>query len=235
MRPSDIGKKEFVRQMFSDISPQYDRLNRIMSLNQDQKWRRRTVKSLVKEQLIVDLCAGTGDMSLALLEDNAFQGEIVLVDFNRDMLQLAQAKLSKAGFGNRVSYLVADVENLPFKNNAFAGAMQGFALRNLENLERFFSETLRVVKPDKMVSFLEIAHPENKTFQKLFYFYFYNLLPRFTTILTGNGRAYRWLPQSLKEFPLQSEVIEMMSRSGFQKADYENLAGGMVACYQGRK
>src|SRR4030065_2684603 len=114
MRPSDIGKKQFVRQMFSDISPQYDGLNRIMSLNQDQKWRRRVVKALAKEQLIVDLCAGTGDMSLALLEDSAFQGEIVLVDFNRDMLQLAQAKLSKAGFGNRVSYLVADVENLPF-------------------------------------------------------------------------------------------------------------------------
>jgi demethylmenaquinone methyltransferase/2-methoxy-6-polyprenyl-1,4-benzoquinol methylase len=229
------GKKEFIRQVFSDISPRYDRLNRIMSLTLDQRWRKRAVQDLVRDKLIVDLCAGTGDMALALLQNPQFRSDVVLVDFNSDMLSLAERKLKTAGFRSRFSIVVADVENLPFENNKFDGAIQGFALRNLENLEKFFAETLRVLKPGKSVRFLEIAHPENRVFQKLFYFYFYNLLPRFTTFVTGNGRAYNWLPQSLQQFPQQKEAAELMRKSGFKDAGYKNLAGGMVACYFGTK
>ncbi len=192
-------------------------------------------KNLVQERLVVDLCAGTGDMSLALLENIEFQGKIVLVDFNQDMLKLAEQKINKAGYGSRVIYEVADVENLPYPESHFDGALQGFALRNLESLDRFFAETLRVLKPGKKAFFLEIAHPQNRTFQKLFYFYFYNLLPHITTIVTGNGQAYRWLPRSLKEFPLQDSVVEIMRKAGFNNAIYENMAGGMVACYRGCK
>ena len=232
---SNTTKKQFVRQIFSDISPQYDRLNRLMSLSLDQRWRRRVARDLVPAQVVIDLCAGTGDMSLALLENPQFRGKIMLVDFNQDMLNLARKKIGQRGFSRRASYLVTDVENLPFENDAFDGAMQGFALRNLENLDRFFTETLRILKPGKSAAFLEIAHPENKLFQKLFYFYFYNLLPRVTTLATGNGQAYRWLPQSLKEFPHQSKVVENMRKAGFRNAFYENWAAGMVACYRGVK
>lgn len=207
----------------------------MMSINQDQKWRRRVIKSLVKEQLIIDLCAGTGDMSIALLENPQFKGKIMLVDFNQDMLNLARKKMEQREFSQRVSYQLADVENLPFDNDTFDGAIQGFALRNLENLDRFFSETLRILKPGKAVAFLEIAHPEHKVFQKLFYLYFFNFLPRLTTLITGIGPAYRWLPLSLKRFPTQREVAEKMRQSGFKNAAYENLAGGMVASYRGVK
>lgn len=192
-------------------------------------------RNLVDEKSVVDLCAGTGDMSLALLENKEFQGNIVLADFNQDMLKLAEQKINKAGFGQRVTIEVADVENLPYPENHFDGALQGFALRNLESLGRFFAETLRVLKPGKRAFFLEIAHPRNRAFQRFFYFYFYNLLPRLTTIITGNGEAYRWLPQSLKEFPIQDEVVEIMCQAGFKGANYKNIAGGMVACYQGTK
>jgi len=229
------GKKQFVQQIFSDISPQYDRLNRLMSLSLDQRWRRRVARDLVQAQLVIDLCAGTGDMSLALLENPQFRGEIMLVDFNQDMLNLARKKIEQRGFGQRVSYQTSDVEKLPFPDNAFDGAVQGFALRNLENLDRFFSETLRILKPGKSAAFLEIAHPENKAFQKLFYFYFYSLLPKVTTLVTGNGQAYRWLPQSLKEFPPQGEVVEQMRKAGFKNTGYQNWTGGMVACYRGVK
>jgi demethylmenaquinone methyltransferase/2-methoxy-6-polyprenyl-1,4-benzoquinol methylase len=228
-------KKEFVRQVFTDISPHYDRLNRIMSLTLDQKWRRRVVQDLVGEKLIIDLCAGTGDMAMALLQNPQFKGDVVLVDFNSEMLSLAEKKLRSGGFGSRISIVSADVESLPFENDKFDGAILGFALRNLESLDEFFRETLRILKPGKPVRFLEIAHPENKTFQKLFYFYFYNLLPRLTTALTGIGRAYQWLPQSLRQFPGQRDIAHWMKKSGFREVGYKNLAGGMVACYFGTK
>jgi len=228
-------KKELVRQMFSDISPLYDRLNRLMSLNLDQKWRRQAVQNLKTEKYIVDLCAGTGDMSLALLKNKEFAGGIVLVDINPDMLALAKEKLRRVGFVDRVTFLLAEVENLPFPDNTFDGAMQGFALRNLENLEKFFLETKRIIKASKSVCFLEIAHPENRVVQKLFYFYFYNLLPPLTSLITGNGTAYRWLPQSLREFPHQAEVVTKMREAGLKEASYQNIAGGMVACYRALK
>ena len=206
-----------------------------MSLTLDQRWRKKAVRDLAGEKLIVDLCAGTGDMALALLQNPQFSGEVVLVDFNSEMLLLAEKKLRSAGFGSRISIVNADVESLPFENDRLDGAIQGLALRNLENLEKFFTETLRVLKPGKSVRFLEIAHPENRVFQKLFYFYFYNFLPRLTTVLTGNGKAYNWLPQSLQKFPQQKEVAKLMRKSGFKDAGYKNLAGGMVACYLGTK
>jgi demethylmenaquinone methyltransferase/2-methoxy-6-polyprenyl-1,4-benzoquinol methylase len=184
---------------------------------------------------VIDLSAGTGDMTLALLQDKEFTGRVIMVDFNSDMLALADSKLQWLGLQDRVALVLADVEHLPFRDELFDGAMQGFALRNLESLERFFRETARILKRDKPACFLEIAHPKNRVFGKLFYIYFYNLLPRLTTVISGDGTAYRWLPQSLKEFPFQKEVVRKMKESGIREALYTNLAGGVVACYQGKK
>jgi demethylmenaquinone methyltransferase/2-methoxy-6-polyprenyl-1,4-benzoquinol methylase len=229
------GKKAYLRRMFSDISPRYDFLNRLMSMNLDRRWRRKVVRGLGNESLIADLCAGTGDMALALLKCEKFSGTIVLADFNSDMLAIAREKISRAGLEGRIFLVVADVENLPFREDIFDGAMQGFALRNLESLEKFFSESRRVLKSDKRALFLEISHPENKLLQKIFYFYFYTLLPPLTSWLSGNGSAYRWLPDSLRSFPGQREVVRKLRNTGFRSADYRNLSGGMVAFYQAVK
>ncbi|MGH8005334.1 MAG: ubiquinone/menaquinone biosynthesis methyltransferase, partial [Limisphaerales bacterium] len=207
------GKKAYVRQMFSELAPDYDRMNRIISFNSDGHWRRRAVGSLLDCQTVLDLCAGTGDMALALFSNPNFQGIVVLSDFALPMLKLARQKLTK--FQGRAFLICADAEKLPFKPEVFDGATLGFSLRNLENLRAFAGEARRVMKAGGSGSFLEIAHPSNGLWGKLFYAYFYQLMPKMAGIFTRHRQAYRYLPESLKIFPPQPEVAALFAREGF--------------------
>lgn len=229
------GKKEFVRQIFAEITPRYDRLNRLMSCNLDQRWRSRAVASLVGATHVADLCAGTGDMALALLANANFKGKVVLVDFCPEMLAKAKEKLSKTGYSKRTEIVKADTEALPFTDQSFDGVISGFALRNLENLDAFFHEAKRILKPGSLAVFLEIAHPESILMRSLFHSYFYYLLPGITRIAGGNGQAYSWLPESLKRLPRQKDLVAIVNRAGYRECKYQNFTGGMVACYQAVK
>ncbi len=227
------GKKAYVKQMFSELAPDYDRLNRIISFNSDQHWRRRAVQALLDCQTVLDLCAGTGDMALALFSDPKFRGMVVLSDFALPMLKLARRKLTK--FQSRTLIVCADAEKLPFKPEVFDGATLGFSLRNLENLPAFAGEVRRVMKTDGTGAFLEIAHPSNGVWGKLFYIYFYQLMPKLAGVFTRHRQAYRYLPESLKIFPPQREVAALFKEEGFDDSRYENLWGGLAAIYKIRK
>ncbi|MCI0404620.1 MAG: ubiquinone/menaquinone biosynthesis methyltransferase [candidate division Zixibacteria bacterium] len=227
------GKKAYVKQMFSELAPDYDRLNRIISFNSDGRWRRRAVGSLLDCQTVLDLCAGTGDMALALLSDSRFRGMVVLSDFALPMLKLARKKLAK--YQSRTFIVCADAEKLPFKSGVFDGATLGFSLRNLENLPAFAGEVRRVIQTGGVGSFLEIAHPSNGLWGKLFYAYFYHLMPKMAGVFTRHRQAYRYLPESLKTFPPQTEVATLFAREGFAESRYENLWGGLAAIYKVRK
>ncbi len=227
------GKKSFVRQMFSDLAPDYDRLNRIISFNSDRLWRKRAVGPLASCQQVADLCAGTGDMAAALLSDPKFQGTVVLSDFALPMLVLAKKKLTR--FSGRAYLVCADAERLPFKPGAFDGAVQGFALRNLGSLPDFAREVRRVLTPGGSGAFLEIAHPSNRVWGKFFYAYFYGLLPKLAGLFTRQKAAYRYLPESLKIFPPQKEVAALFKAEGFGESDFSNLWGGLAAIYRVKK
>lgn len=227
------GKKAYVKQMFSELASDYDRLNRIISFNSDRLWRKKAVRSLDDCKTVLDLCAGTGDMALALLCDSRFQGAVVLSDFALPMLKLARKKLTK--FKGRTFLVCADAEKLPFKPEIFDGATLGFSLRNLENLNVFAGEVRRVMQPSGVGSFLEIAHPSNGLWGKLFYTYFYQLMPIMAGIFTRHRQAYRYLPESLKTFPPQLEVAALFAQEGFLGSRYQNLWGGMAAIYSVKK
>ncbi len=227
------GKKAYVKQMFSELAPVYDRLNRIISLNSDRRWRKRAVRPFSDCRKILDLCAGTGDMALALFSDPGFRGTVLLSDFALPMLKLARKKLTK--FQGRTFLVCADAEKLPFKPEAFDGTMLGFSLRNLENLNVFAGEVRRVMQTGGVGSFLEIAHPSNGLWGKLFYTYFYQLMPGMAGLFTRHRQAYRYLPESLKTFPPQPEVAALFAQEGFAGSRYQNLWGGMAAIYNVKK
>ncbi|HLG93979.1 MAG TPA: ubiquinone/menaquinone biosynthesis methyltransferase [candidate division Zixibacteria bacterium] len=227
------GKKIYIREMFSELAPDYDRLNRIISFNSDRRWRKRAVRPLLGCKMVLDLCAGTGDMALALFSNPDFRGVVVLSDFAVPMLGRARKKLKR--FQNRAFLVCADAEKLPFKPEVFDGATLGFSLRNLENLPTFAGDLRRVLKTGGVGSFLEIAHPSNELWGRLFYTYFYELMPRMAGIFTRHRQAYRYLPESLKVFPPQPEVAALFGREGFADSRYENLWGGLAAIYNVRK
>ncbi len=225
-------KKVFIQKMFDDIAPDYDRLNRIISFNLDFIWRKKSTEILQNCNLVLDLCAGTGDMALAVFSHPDFKGQIILCDFSWEMLKLAKEKLQKYLFEDRIFLVCGDVEKLPFKAEIFDGVSLGFSLRNLNSQKDFYQETKRVLKPGGIASLLEIAHPENFLFSKIFYLYFYRWVPWFSRFFTGKRYAYQYLSGSLKIFPRQKEVVNFIKTFDFREVDYRNIMGGMAAVYK---
>ncbi|EQB63693.1 MAG: ubiquinone/menaquinone biosynthesis methyltransferase [candidate division Zixibacteria bacterium RBG-1] len=225
-------KKSFVRKMFSDIAPDYDHLNRIISFNLDFSWRKKSTENLEYSNLVLDLCAGTGDMASALFSHKNFKGKIILCDFSYEMLVLARKKLQNYGEKAQIYLVCGDVEKLPFKAEIFDGMMLGFSLRNLESQADFYSETKRVLQKGGTASFLEIAHPENILFSRVFYLYFYKWVPFISQFFTKRKYAYKYLPDSLKIFPKQKEVVKFIKTFDFEEVTYHNVMGGMAAVYK---
>ncbi len=233
------SKKPYVSEMFSEISGEYDKLNRILSLSLDVLWRRKATSKLIpsdpmdpNSDLVLDLCAGTGDMAIALFSRHSFKGKVILCDFNRDMLKVAQAKLRKSGLLDRVSVVLCDVERLPFKNNVSDGAMMGFSLRHIEDLNMFFNEIKRVLRKDKKAVLLDVAHPEVKLIKAIYFLYYDKILPKFSKIFSkGHAEIYSYLPQSLKGFLKQKDLLRILKGMGFSEAVYKNVFFGTGVIY----
>jgi demethylmenaquinone methyltransferase/2-methoxy-6-polyprenyl-1,4-benzoquinol methylase len=230
------SKKSYVSEMFSEICEEYDKLNRIISLCLDVLWRRKATSKLTSSDLVLDFCAGTGDMTITLLSRQSFKGKVILCDFNWDMLKLAQAKIRRSGLLDRVSIVLCDVEQLPFKRNISDGAMMGFSLRHIEDLTLFFNETKRVLRKDKKAVFLDVAHPEVKLIKDIYFLYYDKILPKVSRVFAkGHGEVYNYLPQSLRRFLKQKDLLNILKELGFSEAVYKNVLFGAGVIYTLRK
>lgn len=233
------SKKPYVSQMFSEISGEYDKLNRIISFCLDIVWRRKATSKLISSDpmdpnsdLVLDFCAGTGDMAVTLLYRHCFKGKVILCDFNRDMLKVAQAKLKRSGLLERICIVVCDVEKLPFKNNISDGAMMGFSLRHIEDLNLFFNETKRVLKKDKKAVLLDVAHPEVKLIKDIYFLYYDKILPKLSIIFSeGHAHVYSYLPKSLRLFFKQRDLVNILKKMGFSRVACQNVLFGMGVIY----
>lgn len=227
-----------IRQMFSAIAPRYDLLNHLLSLNVDRSWRRQAASLLAdpledRQALCLDLCCGTGD----LLVEMARQGRARIVgsDFSHPMLKLGLEKLAKRSLERRVALLEADALRLPFQANTFDGLAVAFGLRNLENWGEGLGEMRRVLKPEGRIVVLEFSRPTLPLFSRLFQLYFLWILPRIGKGVSGHGSAYRYLHDSVQEFPDQARLCQLMKEAGFAGVSFRNLTGGIAALHWGVK
>ena len=221
--------KEFIEEMFDRIAPEYDRMNFIIGFGLGSLWRKKVAKKLVHADLVLDLCAGTGDMAKSLLSQKEFKGKVVLIDRNWEMLKIAKEKLSS--YPNRVSIIVADVERLPFKDSSFEGMSMGFALRHILDFSKFLSEIKRALKPNETAYLLDLAFPKNYFFKKLYLFYLNKPMLWWLSLFSKNGKYYQFLYFSLNRFMRQKEVIEKANAVGFSQTKFWNLSFGMAAIY----
>ena len=231
-------KARQIRQMFSSIAPRYDLLNHLLSLNIDKSWRRRAVSlmrtsSTQGPSLWLDLCCGTGDLSLEMLRQGAHR--IVSSDFSHPMLRLNLDKLRHCGGPPNVSVVEADALTLPFPANTFHAIAIAFGLRNLESPESGLAEMRRVLKPGGNLVVLEFSKPTNALFDQLFQKYFFQVLPKVGAALSRHHHAYTYLPESVSQFPDQAKLAALLSACGFEKIGYVNLTGGIAAIHWGEK
>ena len=212
-----------VRAMFDRIAPVYDVMNRVMTAGLDLRWRRIAAEAVVKPgDRVLDACCGTGDLAVA----SAKRGGVVTgLDFSPAMLERARRKLPSA------TWVEGDLLALPFEAGSFEAATVGFGVRNVADLEGGLDELRRVLKPGGRVGILEITRPSGPL--KLFYkLWFDVLIPLAGKILPG-GKAYTYLPASVRRFPGPDELAELMRGHGFGDVAYRRLGGGIVALHTG--
>ena len=231
-------KARQIRQMFSSIAPRYDLLNHLLSLNIDKSWRRKAVTLMRASScripaLWLDLCCGTGDLSLEMLRQGAHR--IVSSDFSHPMLRLNLDKLRHQSSASKISLVEADALILPFPDNTFDAIAIAFGLRNLESPESGLAEMRRVLKPDGRLVILEFSKPTKALFDRLFQKYFFRVLPKIGAALSRHSHAYTYLPESVSQFPDQARLAAILGACGFASIGYVNLTGGIAAIHWGNK
>lgn len=227
-----------VRQMFAEISHQYDRMNHLLSMNADKYWRWRTVRIVPPEgdAPILDVCTGTGDLALAYWKRTRGSIPIVGADFCEEMLRVGQRKKARAGIHGGVTFVEADAQALPFPEDYFQIVCVAFGLRNVADTDEGLREMARVCRPAGKVAVLEFSMPRHQPFTALYGWYFRRLLPRVGQWLARNDQeAYRYLPESVGEFPSGTALADRMIAAGLADVRIHPLTLGITTLYVGTK
>ena len=229
------AKRAYVRRMFSEIAPSYDLLNRLLSLNVDRRWRRRAIAALRwqrdREGTYVDVCAGTLDVAVDLARRPGFRGLVIGADFAEPMLRAGRHKAHRL----RVESVVADALQLPIPNGRSAGAIMAFGLRNLGDLDAGLREIHRILAPGARLVILECSTPRRWLVRTLYHLYFHRVLPVVGRLVSGHPTAYRYLPESVANFPSETELSRRMEVAGFARVRWHRLTFGTVAIHVGER
>jgi demethylmenaquinone methyltransferase/2-methoxy-6-polyprenyl-1,4-benzoquinol methylase len=230
-------KEKYVHEVFSTIAHRYDLLNTTLTFNRDKYWRRFTVRhaGLKPGGTGLDVCCGTGMLTLEQARVVGTNGRVVGLDFCENMLQKAVENLKRTPYQSVIELVKGNAMQLPFEDNTFDCATIGFALRNVPDILKTIEEMRRVVKPGGKVLSLELAKPGAPVFKQLYYIYFNHLVPMLGRMGIGQNGPYSWLPDSLKTFPHQSQVRDIFQKAGLSDAHYYELTGGIVAVHIGIK
>ena len=223
--------RQDIWKMFDVISPTYDRINRILSLGMDQRWRKQVATHLPpqKNLKILDLATGTGDQALALLNSKASIHSITGIDLSGEMLELAKKKIP-----GKVEFLRADAEKLPFPSGHFDAATFSFGIRNVNDPLHTMKGIYRVLKPKGRCLILEFSLPP-KPIRGPFLFYLRHILPRIGGFLSRKPAAYRYLNQTIEQFPSGKDFCLLMKEAGFTRLREIPMALGGVTLYIGEK
>lgn len=230
------SKKEQVSNMFNNIAPKYDLLNRVLSLGIDKIWRKRAINILKKNNPSVILDVATGTADVAISTANIIQPEsIVGIDISSEMLEVGKKKISQMGLDQTISLKLGDSEAIEFGDNTFDAATVAFGVRNFENLEKGLSEMLRVVKKGGTVLILEFSKPSVFPFKQIFQFYFKFILPFIGKFTSKDPKAYKYLFESVQAFPQGSKFLNIMQSVGYKNCRQVKLSLGICSIYLGDK
>jgi demethylmenaquinone methyltransferase/2-methoxy-6-polyprenyl-1,4-benzoquinol methylase len=214
-KDSTLGKKEQVAQMFDTISGNYDSLNRVISFGIDTKWRKKVLKivSDKKPQIVLDIATGTGDLAILMAKTNA--QKIIGLDISAGMLEVGKKKVAEKKLSNVIDLVLGDSEKIPFEDNYFDAITVGFGVRNFENLEKGFSEILRVLKPNGVFVILETSLPDKTPYKQGYGFYTKNILPLIGKLFSKDNSAYGYLSESAAAFPYGEALNNILRKIGF--------------------
>ena len=228
-------KRDYVKKMFSDIAPYYDRVNRIISFRLDQWWRGKAIKELNIGKdpggMYLDLCAGTLDIASQIGARRDFHGSIVAADFAEPMLRAGLCKVSR----DVVRPVTADALDLPFVDGFASGAIVVFGIRNVVDLNGALREVHRVLRPGSGFVILEFGATQSPWVGWIYRLYFNKLCPMIGNAVARHHSAYNYLPKSVAHFPTETNLAQRMRDAGFVAVRWHSYTFGVVAIHVGEK
>lgn len=229
------SKKVQVADMFNNIAPKYDFLNRFLSAGIDKKWRRRAIKELSKEQpkTILDVATGTADFAIEALKTNP--DKIIGIDISARMLEIGREKITQKSLSNKIELILGDSEYLPFQNDTFDAVTVAFGVRNFENLTQGLTEILRVLKPNGTLLVLEFSNPRKFPVKQFYRFYSKYILPTVGWLVSRDKAAYTYLPESIKAFPDGENFLNICTSVGYNETRWIPLTMGICSVYIAKK
>ena len=219
-----------VSTMIDEVSPRYDLINDVLTVGNDRLWRIATTKAIAprKGMRVLDLAAGTGTSSAAIAKHGA---HVVAADFSEGML--AEGRKRHAG-NDLIEFVFADATALPFEDNSFDAATISYGLRNVHQPRKALAEMLRVVKPGGRIVIAEFSTPPSQAIRVPYGLYGRHVLPRVAGLMNREAaEAYRYLNESIEQWPTQDELAAWMREAGFERVAYRNLTLGIVALHRG--
>ena len=230
-----MAKKERVQEMFNGIAPKYDLLNHLLSMGIDKRWRKKAMKVVGAgcKDIVLDVACGTGDFSMEALKHGV--KKVIGADISENMLTVAREKAKERKLSEQLDFRYGDSENLEFPDNTFDAVTVAFGVRNFEHLEKGLTEMYRVLKPGGKVVILEFSTPERFPMKQLYRFYFKRVLPWIGGIVSGNRKAYEYLPTSVFAFPQGEAFLKIMRSCGYRQVTQCRLTFGIASLYVGEK
>jgi len=183
----------------------------------------------------LDVAGGTGDLSIGMAAQVGPSGLVVHTDINAAMLSNGRDRLLDKGLVGTVRWSLANAECLPFADQSFDCVTIGFGLRNVTDKSKALQSMFRVLKPGGQLLILEFSHPTTPGLKPLYGWYSFNVLPKLGKAVAKDEASYRYLAESIRRFPDQETLLNMMRDAGYEHSSYHNLSGGIVALHRGYK
>jgi demethylmenaquinone methyltransferase/2-methoxy-6-polyprenyl-1,4-benzoquinol methylase len=230
-------KAERVAAVFDSVAEKYDLMNDLMSFGVHRLWKRFAISlCAVREgHNVLDLAGGTGDLAIAFAHKVGTSGHVVLADINSPMLEEGRHRVIDAGVMDRVSFVRADAEKLPFARDSFDRVSIAFGLRNVTDKSRALRSMFDALRPGGSLSILEFSRVHAGALKTAYDFYSFKALPALGRFVANDADSYRYLAESIRMHPDQATLKTMMEQAGFERCDYHNLSGGVVALHRGYK
>ena len=225
-------KQNLVNSVFNSVADKYDLMNDITSLGIHREWKNNLINWMApqKNQKLADIAGGTGDIARKFLNNGGHSAYVI--DINEEMIK--SGKVNKKNLKN-IKWLVASAEDIPIDDNTFERATMGFGLRNVTNRAQALKEVYRILKPGGRFICLEFSHVENELIEEIYNFWSFKCMPYIGEKVAGDRSAYTYLVESIRQFPTQPELSDMLSEAGFYRVKYRNLSNGIVSLHSGWK
>jgi len=231
------AKADMVADVFHSVAARYDLMNDLMSAGIHRIWKRFTLElsGVRKGNAVLDIAGGTGDLAAKFSRIVGPEGSVVLADINQSMLEVGRDKLLDTGYQGNIEFVQADAQFLPFPDDSFDCITIAFGLRNVTEKETALRSMLRVLKPGGRLLVLEFSKPQNELLSKAYDTYSFRLLPLMGKLVANDADSYQYLAESIRMHPDQETLKEMMEDAGFNRVEFHNMTGGIVALHRGVK